>query len=183
MKMKWTIVVGIVVVAVLVLMPILTQVGGDVSEPLRYGDGWADGKKSLGGSGEMIRFTLPARRAKVAAIRIHGGRYGSATPPAEDFIVSFLGEDMSRVVQQEYAPYSLFDRGENRWVEVRFKEPVNVPETFWLVLDFKAAQTKGVYVSYDTSTGGQHSRQGLPGQQGKPVSFGGDWMIEAILTK
>ena len=26
---------------------------------LKYGDGKADGKKSLGGSGEMIRFTMP----------------------------------------------------------------------------------------------------------------------------
>jgi len=156
---------------------------GEISGPLRYGDGWADGKKSLGGSGEMIQFTLPASKAKVAAIRIHGARYGTPAPPAENFQVSFLSGDMSRVVHQEGAPYSLFDRGEGRWVEVRFRQPVEVPKTFWVVLDFKAGRTKGVYVSYDTSTGGQHSRTGLPGQRGQPVSFGGDWMIEAILSR
>jgi len=183
MKTRWIVVIGAVVVGVFILVPIVAQLGRDISGSLKYGGGWADGKKSLGGSGEMIRFTLPTRRARVAAIRIHGARYGTAAPPSEDFVVSFLGEDMSEVVHQEGAPYSLFDRGESRWVEVRFREPVKAPQTFWVVLDFKAHQTKGVYVSYDTSTAGKYSRQGLPGQQGKPVSFGGDWMIEAILSK
>ncbi len=50
-------------------------------------------------------------------------------------------------------------------------------------LDFKAHQTKGVCVSYDTSTGGNHSKIGLPGEN-KPrdVDFGGDWMIRAVLA-
>jgi hypothetical protein len=54
---------------------------------------------------------------------------------------------------------------------------------FWIALDFRAHQTKGVYVSYDTSSGGRHSLVGLPGVPMARPRFGGDWMIEAILAK
>jgi len=40
---------------------------------LEYGDGKADGKKSLGGNGEMIKFTLPSGPGlmnKVKGLRI-----------------------------------------------------------------------------------------------------------------
>jgi len=183
MDTKWVLIVACVVVAGLVLIPVIAHFRqGPAPASLRYGDGSPDGKKSLGGSGEMIQFTLPTSKAKLSAIRVHGARYGTPAPPVEDFVVFILSEDMSQVVYQQGAPYSLFDRGESKWVDVILGQPVTVPKTFWVVLDFKAEQTKGVYVTYDTSTGGKYSQQGLPGRQGKPVSFGGDWMIEAVLT-
>jgi len=40
-----------------------------------------------------------------------------------------------------------------------------------------------VYVSYDTSTGGKHSRVGLPGIEATQTDFGGDWMVEVQLAK
>ncbi len=52
---------------------------------LKYGDGKADGKKSLGGSGEMIRFELPDGVTRVSGIKIHGARYGYPQPPQENF--------------------------------------------------------------------------------------------------
>ena len=57
------------------------------------------------------------------------------------------------------------------------------PKTFWIALDFKAHRTRGVYVSYDTSTDGQYSKVGLPGGQIRDVGFGGDWMIQVKLTR
>jgi hypothetical protein len=152
--------------------------------PLRYGDGKADGKKSLGGNGEMIKFMLPSDPAlnkKIEGVKIHGSRYGHREPPKEDFYVFIMNEN-SEIVHTETAPYSLFERGEETWVEVRFKKPVKVPTVFWLVLDFKAHRTKGVYVSYDTSTGGENSRIGLPGKEPRDVDFEGDWMIEVDLS-
>ena len=56
-------------------------------------------------------------------------------------------------------------------------------QTFWVALDFRATQSKGVYVSFDTSTRGEDSRVGLPGARTSKVTFGGDWMIQAILGK
>jgi len=59
----------------------------------------------------------------------------------------------------------------------------DMPQTFWVVLEFNAERTKGVYVSFDTSTGGEHSMVGLPGREAAKASTGGDWMIRAVLAK
>lgn len=147
---------------------------------LKYGDGKADGKKSLGGSGEMIRFEMPEGVTKVTAIKIHGSRYGYPQAPKEDFEISFVNDDFSETLHTETAPYSTFSRAKSQtWVTVKFKEAVELPSSFWVVLNFNAEARKGVYVSYDTSTKGEHSRIGLPGDENpKPVDFGGDWMVQ-----
>jgi len=171
------------------LLAVLTALvaGSALAGPttLKYGDGKADGKKSLGGNGEMIKFTLPSGpelMKKMKGLRIHGSRYGHPKPPKEDFYIFIMNEE-SEVVHTETAAYSLFDRGEQEWVKVRFKKPVSVPTTFWVVLDFKAHQNKGVYVSYDTSTGGENSKIGLPGKEPRAVDFKGDWMIQVDLSR
>ncbi len=131
----------------------------------------------------MIQFSLPTDTGHIKGIRIHGSRYGLPQPPAEDFLIHVLSEDMSDILFTETAPYKLFERGKEKWVTVKFKKVQAVPKTFWIVLDFRAHQTKGVFVSYDTSTGGKHSKAGLPGGN-KPsdVGFGGDWMIRVQLA-
>jgi RNA polymerase sigma-70 factor (ECF subfamily) len=150
---------------------------------LKYGDGQADGKQSLAGSGEMIRFSASKATARVAALRIHGSRYGLPEPPDESFLIYFLTEDRKRIIHTEMAPYSLFERGPERWVEVAFEQPVELPKTFWIALDFRPHQTKGVYVSYDNSTGGRHSLVCLPGIPTARPPRRGDWMIEAVLAE
>jgi RNA polymerase sigma-70 factor (ECF subfamily) len=150
---------------------------------LKYGDGQADGKQSLGGSGEMITFSAPAAPARVKGLRVHGSRYGNPQPPDESFLIYFLSEDRKRILHTEMAPYSLFERGSEQWVEVTFERPVELPKTFWVVLDFRANQNKGVYVSFDASTGGRHSLVGLPGTPTSRPRRGGDWMIEAVLAE
>jgi len=151
---------------------------------LKYGDGQADGKQSLGGSGEMIEFSTSTAPARVTGLRIHGSRYGLPEPPDESFLIYFLTEDRKRILHTEMAPYSLFERGPEQWVDVTFERPVELPtKTFWVALDFRPHQTKGVYVSYDTSTGGRHSLVGLPGTPTAKPRRGGDWMIEAVLAE
>jgi hypothetical protein len=150
---------------------------------LSYGDGQAEGKKSLGGSGEMIAFALPDEGGKLAGVRIHGARYGTPEPPDERFLIHVLNDDLSEVVATQMAPYSLFARGPEQWVEVSFPRPIAVPKRFWIALDFRAGPTKGVYVSYDTSTGGEHSRIGLPGMKARDTNPRADWMIEALLVR
>jgi hypothetical protein len=148
---------------------------------LKYGDGKADGKRSLGGTGEMIRFELSDGVTHVGGIKIHGARYGYPQPPQENFEVSFVKDDFSEILNTQLAPYSLFHRGPSKWVTVKFRKPVELPKVFWVVLNFHAEQTKGVYVSYDTSTQGEHSRIGLAGdEKPQPVNFGGDWMVQVM---
>jgi hypothetical protein len=162
---------------------LITGLAWAQSANLKHGNGRADGKQSLGGSGEMIEFILPGQPAKIAGLRIHGSRYGTPQAPNESFLIFFLDRDGKRILHTEMAPYSLFERGPEKWVTVSFDRPIDLPGRFWVVLDFRANQRKGVYVSYDTSTGGKHSRIGLPGTPATEPKFGGDWMIELIPLK
>jgi len=162
--------------------PNLGEAVPDENTPsLKYNDGTPDGKKSLGGSGEMIEFSGPSETNKVVGLRMHGSRYGDAQAPRESFLIYFLSRDQKRILATEMAPYALFERGPERWVEVSFERPVELPKQFWVTLEFRAHQTKGVFVSYDNSSGGRHSRQGLPGLPSSALRFGGDWMIEAMV--
>jgi hypothetical protein len=150
---------------------------------LKYGDGKADGKQSLGGSGEMIKFSIPQEQFVVAGLRIHASRYGQAQPPRESFLIYFVSSDEKRILHTEMVPYSRLARGSEQWVELKFERLIDLrPEKeVWVVIDFRAHQTKGAYVSYDKSTGGKHSRVGLPGLPSAETRFGGDWLIELIL--
>jgi bla regulator protein blaR1 len=152
---------------------------------LSYGDGKADGKKSYGGSGHMIRFELPEGVTSARGLRIHGSRYGTAQAPNEDFEITFLSEDREEILDTQTIPYRLFKRGKEAWVRVMFDKEVELPEKFWVALNFNPHQTKGVYLSYDTSTKGEFSRAGLPGDEEEPkeTDFGGDWMVQVMLAR
>jgi hypothetical protein len=161
----------------------LAAMASSQSTALKYGDGQADGKQSIGGSGEMIEFALPRESPRVGGLRIHGSRYGMPEAPDESFLIFFLSQDRKSILHTEMAPYSHFDRGSEKWVTISFSRPVELPDHFWVVLDFRASARKGVYVSYDTSSGGKHSRTGLPGTPALETKFGGDWMIELLPAK
>ncbi|HEX2475161.1 MAG TPA: M56 family metallopeptidase [Lacipirellulaceae bacterium] len=152
---------------------------------LSYGDGKADGKMSYGDSGHSIRFEMPKGVNKIRGLRIHGSRYGRSRPPEEDFEIQFVNEDLDKVVESRTVPYRLFRRGEEKWVRVLFDKEVEVPPVFWVAINFNAHQTKGVYVSYDTSTKGEYSRKWLPGDEDEPqeTRFGGDWMVQVMLSR
>jgi|SRR5271157_1072445 len=180
MRRSWTFLLG------MLFLGMITELALAQPATLKPGDGRADGKQSLGGSGEMIEFTLPtetAKTPKIAGLRIHGSRYGTPQAPNESFLIFFLDHDGKRILHTEMAPYSLFERGPEKWVTVSFDRPIDLPGRFWVALDFRATQRKGVYVSYDTSSGGKHSRIGLPGTPATEPKFGGDWMIELIPSK
>ena len=170
------------VVPVLALGAAALAAGPAGDNVLKYHDGTAEGKKSLGGLGEIIEFSLPGG-GEIAGLRIHGSRYGVPQPPKEEFLIYFLNANMTELLNARMAPYSLFERGTETWVDVKFREPIRVPEKFRVAIDFRAERTKGVYVSFDTSTKGNHSFAGLPGLPAEPAGIEGDWMIEAIVKK
>lgn len=147
---------------------------------IKYHDGKADGRRSFGGGTHMIQFTMPEGATTLTGVAIHGSRYGMPQPPKEDFTVSIMDEANTAALHTEKAPYRLFVRGPDRWVTVRFEKPVQISGTFWVVVDFEATQTKGVYVSYDKSTGGQYSRVGGEAEP-QPVESEADWMIQAVV--
>ncbi len=71
---------------------------------LKYNDDAPDGKKSLGGSGEMIEFTGPSDTNNVKGIRIHGARYGYPEAPKESFLIFFLSPDQKRILHTAMGP-------------------------------------------------------------------------------
>jgi hypothetical protein len=168
----------------LVVCAAVAALGADKKDStLSYNDGTADNKRSIAGRAEVISFTLPDDSAKIAGVRIHGSRYGTPQAPKESVMIYFLNDDMSETVATKTVPYSRFKRGEPEWVEIKFPKPIEVPKDFRVAFDFRAAQTKGVYVSIDSSTDGSHSAVGLPGSEPEKAKLGGDWMIEALLAE
>jgi len=147
---------------------------------LLYHDGNADGKKFTGSAGEIDAFRLPTSDRRVAGLRIYGSQFG-ALPQAGDFEIYFLDAKTNRVVASETAKNALFSRGLEQWVQVKFPQPIKVPVEFKVAIRFNSSRDKGVSLGYDTSTRGKYSQVGAPNAARK-VDFGGDWMIEVMLT-
>ncbi len=122
----------------------------------------------------MVHFVLPKAGEKIAGIRIHGSRYATPEPPKEQFLVYFMNPDETEVLSTQLAPYSLFSLGDEKpgkekWVDVTFAHPVEVPQDFWVVLDFRAdSQERGL-----CELRHQHRRQAFaqwdcPGVESRP---------------
>ncbi|MHC4346260.1 MAG: hypothetical protein ACYSUP_16415, partial [Planctomycetota bacterium] len=104
--------------------------GGGVEpddEPVGYVDNTAEGKRSLGGSGHAVMFERPdpyhAYRYRdipryIEAVEIFAGRYGTPTPPDENFHLYILDEDQNMLADVPY-PYAMIERGELRWYTLR----------------------------------------------------------------
>ena len=157
-------------------------------DPMKHNDGTPDGRLVIGDSAEAVRFTLPKEHEKIAGVRIHSSRYGGAEAPKEKVVIYILNSDCTEILNSQLAPYSLFEVGPEKWVDVKFQHPVEVPKDFWVLLDShntdpRSPAAKGVFVSYDKSTGGKFSKMGLPWLEFRDVPFPGDWMFELIPAK
>lgn len=153
--------------------------GGGVPQVLMYDDNLADGKRSIAGASEIIEFTMPSDCSEVYAVQLHGSRYGYPQPPDEDFTITIASKD-GTPIHTELVPYGTFERGPETWVEMKLQKPVKVSGTFLVAFNFNAWQTKGIYVSYDSSQGCLHSYQGSIRNK-QPAETGGEWMIRALV--
>ena len=148
---------------------------------LKYHDAKADGKKSYGGSGEMIEFTMPEGDTMLAGISIHGSRYGMPQAPKEDFTIYVMDEEHTKALYTEKRLTSSSTAVKRSGSPSDSRRRCRLPASSGSPLISRPHQTKGVYVSYDTSTGGEHSLVGIPTVEPQPVDFGGDWMVQAIV--
>jgi len=140
-------------------------------------DGKPAGKNSFAGGGHGVRFEVQGGDWYLAAVAIHGARYGRPRPPQEDFHVWLCDADFKEIADFPL-PYSKFPRGASRWVTIPVT-PTQVPPKFILCVGFNPTGTKGVYVSRDAEGSGQ-SVTGLPGRGVRGFSAG-DWLIRAEL--
>ena len=139
-------------------------------------DGESAGKRSIAGSGHAVLLETP-QKSELLAVMIYGSRYGNTAPPKENFHVRLCDEDRQVIKDFEF-PYSLFKKGEPKWVRMK-SEFADLPQKFYLCVGFNPEQTKGVYVHYDKeSSGGSYT--GLPDNDFKDFADG-DWMIRAMV--
>jgi hypothetical protein len=148
---------------------------------LNYGNGIMDKKQSLGGSGHAIYFERPEGDFTIKYVEVLGSRYGYARTPDENFLIYILDEKMKILHEKEY-PYNSFKRGDMSWVALEM-DSIQVPEKFWIVLNFNAGRTKGIYVGKEKTASPGHSLKGTPekGFSEKKENF--EWMIRTYLEK
>jgi hypothetical protein len=147
------------------------------ADDLAYGDGMPDGKRSFGGGGHLVMFDAGAEGRWLNAVRMYGSRYGSATPPDEDFHL-YVVDSFGVVLRDVSLPYSLWECGDDYWRELPIP-PIEVPQQFGIGLTFNAHQTKGVYVGLENVTE-SHSYSWLPGADAEPM-WESDWAVVATV--
>ena len=147
---------------------------------LAFDDDSSEGSSSIAGSGHARKFAPPgAGDWYIRAVSVYGSRYGTRKPPATTFDVA-LCDDKLRLIAIWKKPYRTFDRGPKKWVRMEVP-PTLVPREFHVCLNFRPTRTRGVHVSYDTSTTG-NSVTGTPGKPGRPFTKG-DWMIRVEIDQ
>jgi len=148
---------------------------------LSHGDNTAEGKRSIGGSGHAILFghTLPT--SYFLSVEIYASRYGHPEPPEEDFHLYLLNGEHQVLADLRF-PYAMIERGDMRWYTLR-RPSFELPEQFYVALDFNPHQTKGIYLGYDESVEESHSYVGLPDSGYEPVDGKYDWMIRVYLSE
>lgn len=147
---------------------------------LRYDDGTMEDKQSMSGSAETVLFRLPEGSWQLDGIKLFSGRYGEDAPPKEDVSI-YICNEAFELLQEVKIPYARFAKGEEKWHSVSF-DPVNVPKTFYLGLDFHATATKGVYVGMDKGVKRSHSRIAMPYAYVGDMRATADWMIRPHLS-
>ena len=158
----------------------LIWVAPALAETVFYGDGTMDDKKSFGGTGQLTMFDTEADARWLNQVELFGGRYGTPTPPDEDFHLYIVDGEM-QVIRQIALPYILWvSTGDMGWVNLPIP-PTQVPQEFGVGVDFHAHQTKGVYVGLDSSPE-QASYVWMPGREPKPQE-GANWMFRIALEE
>lgn len=146
---------------------------------LKHDDGTSDGRRSIAGGGHAVFFDAPPGDWYVTGVHIYGSRYGRPRAPDEDVAITLCDAEL-KPIRAWREPYRSFKRAEPQWHRIDVK-PTSVSGRFAICFEFNPAQTRGVFVHRDDSTGG-HSATGLPGRSFRMLD-GGNWMIRVELDR
>ena len=150
-------------------------------ECVSHVDDTAEGKLSLSASGHAVVFERASDARFVEAVQIFAGRYGSPSPPDEDFHLYLLNGARQVLMDIPY-PYGMTEQGDMRWYTLRTPS-VEVPERFCVALAFNPHQTKGIFLGKDTNVSSSHSLQGLPESGYQVVGDDFEWMVRVHLAE
>jgi hypothetical protein len=162
----------------LFLFLLLTGMGGR-GDVLKYDDGKKDDKQSYGSGGHAIRFERPSDEFVITEIHLYGEPYGNFDPFLEVAKLYICDQSLEPIITTDL-PLEAFRRGRARWAEVDVK-PVKPTETFYVLVDFLATATRGIYLGIDSGSLG-HSFHAVPGKIKDELSRG-DWMIRVKGSK
>ncbi|MHB9066699.1 MAG: M56 family metallopeptidase [Pirellulaceae bacterium] len=157
-----------------------TSVPSSALTRLGYGDGTAEGRQSIAGSGHAVRFQRPRDARYLMAIELFASRYGRPEAPDEDFHVYVLDENQ-KLIQAFPVPYATIARGDERWYTLSIPA-VKVPRQFYVALSFNPHSTKGIYLAFDANVAQSHSYMGRPTTGFRAVPENHDWMVRAVLV-
>jgi len=149
---------------------------------LRYDNGTSVDKRSTSGAGHAIVFKTPPGRWAVDYVTMYGSRYGTATPPKENFQIFICDHDFG-VIRAIEQPYHLLTRDKPKWYRMDF-DPVPVPEGFYVCVYFSPTATRGFYMHRSKSAKQSHSKSALPWTFVADIKANPplDWMIRAHLV-
>lgn len=145
-------------------------------------DGKRTGKQSVAVSGHAISYDAPADRPFVRSVLVHGARYGEGYDPTRTSFEVALCDEKFTVLAKVAASYCQFSPYIFTWAEVPLPEPVRVPRTFKVVVDFGATSTKGVYVGY-ADVAKSHSSYFRTGGGEQEFAKGKEWMIRVRMSE
>jgi|GEM_PF-1709295 len=144
-------------------------------------DGKSNGQKSYGGAGPAVHFEGVSRGATLEGFSIYGSMYGGGFNPADTYADYQVTDDAGKVILAGRFAYSLFG-GSARWVDVH-TEKVEVPQSFWVLVDPHAAQRKGIYFHYDTDAKTAWSKVGTKFDDLNAPEKRWEWMIRAYVRE
>ena len=160
----------------LAVLPVFACLGAG-ADVLQHGDGTADGKKSLAGSGHLILFDAQKEGRWLNKLEVFGARYGYPQAPNESFHV-YLTDVKGNPLRDVSVPYALWERGKEQWVSLPL-EPMQVSKLFGIGLALNPTQTKGVFVGTDNVEKG-YSYMWVP--KGRTTKLeGAAWMVRATV--
>jgi len=153
----------------------------DNTVKLSYVDDTTEGKRSLGASGHAIQFKRPEGLRFIEAVQIAASRYGYPEPPDEDFHLYLLNDKFQVLADLRYS-YAMVERTSDlRWYTLRTPS-VEVPNKFYVALNFNPHQTKGIYLGFDRNVEESHSYSGLPDSGYEKVRDTYDWMVRVYMS-
>lgn len=147
---------------------------------LFYDDGTMEDKLSMSGSAETVLFRLPEGSWQFDGLKLFSARYGADEPPREDISI-YLCDANFNLLREVKVPYANLAKGREKWQSVSFP-PVDLPQIFYVGIDFHATAQKGVYVGMDKNVKRSHSRVAMPYAEVSDMKTTADWMIRAHLS-
>ncbi|MFH2002559.1 MAG: hypothetical protein ABIK28_23000 [Planctomycetota bacterium] len=155
-----------------VLFPLLLGLTAK-NEILKHDDGKQDDKRSMAGMAQAVRFERPSGDYVIDEIQIYGEQYGDGDPLLDVAKIYICDSELVPLSSID-APFENFRRGKADWAKVKMR-PIQPPETFFVLVNFLASATRGVYMGIDDSAS-ENSFTALP--RGTLKKFDkGNWMI------